>query len=79
MAGEKQHHPHPPNYKDPFTAGQMVGMLVMIDFIEENPSIPIEVLRKLKTVSADNVQGYFEKPTEDIFLMINNIVKEIKL
>ena len=68
-----------PNYKDPFTAGQMVGMLVMITFLEENETVPMEVLQRLKQVSATSIEEYFEKPTEDILLMIDNIVKEIKV
>lgn len=56
----------------------MVGMLVMLTFIESNEGIPIEVLEKLKEAAANNVQGYFQKPTEDIFLMINNMVEDIK-
>lgn len=64
--------------KDPFTAGQMIGMLVILTFIENNQGIPIEVLEKLKAISASNVEEYFEKPSEDIYLMVDNIVKEIK-
>lgn len=75
--------PHPqqtPNYKDPFTAGQMVGMLVMIQFIQDrDQDVPDEVLERLKMISATNIEEYFEKPTEDILLMIDNIVKEIKV
>lgn len=67
-----------PDLSDPFIAGQMVGMLVMLTFIESNEGIPIEVLEKLKEAAANNVQGYFQKPTEDIFLMINNMVEDIK-
>ncbi len=57
----------------------MVGMLVALTFIEQNDGIDASLLEKLKKVSADSVQEYFEKPTEDIFLMIDNIVKEIKI
>lgn len=66
------------NYKDPFSAGQMVGMLVALTFIEQNQGIEAPLLEKLKSIAADSVQEYFEKPSEDIFLMIDNIVKEIK-
>ncbi len=65
------------DFKDPFNAGQMVGMLVMITFIEQNRDISNDALQLLKSVAADNVQIYLDKPTEDIFLMIDNIVKEI--
>lgn len=79
MAGKVQPLSQKSNYKDPFTAGQMVGMLVMLTFVEQNDGIKVEILDRLKTVSAESLQEYFEKPTEDIFLMIDNIVKEIKV
>ena len=79
MAGKVQPLSSKINSKDPFTAGQMVGMLVALTFVEQNQGISIEVLEKIKQASADSVQEYFEKPTEDIFLMIDNIVKEIKI
>ena len=67
------------DFKDPFTAGQMVGMLVMLTFIEKNEGIPAVVLERLKQAAANNVQDYFKKPTEDIFLMVDNMVEEITL
>ena len=66
------------DFKDPFSAGQMVGILVMLTFIEKNKGIPEPVLRQLKSVAADNIQLFFDKPSEDIFLMIDNLVNEIK-
>lgn len=66
------------SYKDPFNAGQMIGMLTMVTFLEKNPEIPEDILDQLKTSIADNAQEYLEKPTEDIFLMIDDIVSEIK-
>lgn len=66
------------DFSDPFNAGQMVGMLVMLTFIEKNQGISADVLDQLKEVAANNAQEYFDKPTEDIHLMINNIVKDIE-
>lgn len=66
------------DFKDPFNAGQMVGMLVMLTFIEKNRGIPQEVLETIKTVAANNVQTYLDKPTEDIFLMVENLVNDIE-
>lgn len=77
MAGNPLRPTQPNDFKDPFNAGQMVGMLVMLTFIEKNKGIPIKVLQELKNVAANNVQQYFDKPTEDIYLMIDNIVKEM--
>lgn len=65
------------NFKDPFNAGQMVGMLVILAFIEKNGGITTEIIDQVKQTCANNVQPYFEKPVEDIFLMIDNMVKEI--
>lgn len=70
--------PHP-KYKDPFSAGQMVGMLVVLTSIEKNGGISQEVIDRLKMASADSVQEYFNKPTEDIFLMVDKLVEEINL
>lgn len=64
--------------KDPFVAGQMIGMLVILTFIENNQGIPVEILDQLKKVAATNAEVYFEKPAEDIHLMVENILKEIK-
>jgi len=66
------------DFKDPFNAGQMVGMLVMLTFIEQNNGIPKEMLEDLKQVTANNAQEFLEKPTEDIFLLVDNLVKEMK-
>jgi hypothetical protein len=62
---------------DPFNAGQMVGMLVMLTFIEKNKDIPENMLDELKQVTANNAQIYLQKPTEDIFLLVDNLVKEM--
>lgn len=69
--------PNPYDYNDPFTAGQMVGMLVVLTFIEQNNGIDAEALEKLKEVAATNAQTFLQKPTEDIYLMINDLVKEV--
>lgn len=65
------------NFKDPFNAGQMVGMLVVLTFIERNGGITQDIIEQVKQTCADNVQVFFDKPTEDIFLMIDNMVKDI--
>ena len=78
MDGKKQHQSLKNDYSDPFNAGQLVGMLVMLTFIEKNQGVPEQVLRQLRIATADNLQEYFDKPSEDIHLMINNIVKDMK-
>jgi len=66
------------DFTDPFDAGQLVGMLVMLKFIECNNGIEEDTLERLMTTTADTLQGYFERPSEDIHLIIDNLVKEIK-
>lgn len=78
MAGKTRRRLTNKDFSDPFNAGQMVGMLVMLTFIEQNQGIPKEMLEDLKQVTADNAQIYLQKPTEDIFLMVDNLVKEMK-
>lgn len=78
MAGNQQHLPKTRDFSDPFNAGQMVGMLVILTFIENNDGIPKEMLESLKQVTATNAQEYLQRPTEDVFLLVDNLVKEIK-
>lgn len=66
------------DFTDPFDAGQLVGMLVVLKFIECNKGIEEDILEQLITTTADALQGYFERPSEDIHLIIDNLVKEIK-
>lgn len=67
------------DFNDPFNAGQMVGMLVMVTFLEKNGPIPEEALDKLKWTCANNAAVFMDKPAEDLFLFIDNIVKDIKI
>lgn len=66
------------DFRDPFDAGQMVGILIMLSYIEKNNGIPKDMLEQIKRVSAENLQVYFEKPTEDVHLIIEDLVKDIK-
>lgn len=79
MAGNHKRPPTSKDFMDPFNAGQMVGMLVMLTFIEKNNGIPQTALDQIKNVAAANVQDYLQKPTEDIFLMVDNLVKDIEM
>lgn len=65
------------DFQDPFNAGQMVGMLVALKFVENNPDISEAALDKLRNIAAKNVEEYFERPAEDIHLMIDNLAKEL--
>jgi hypothetical protein len=77
MAGNQQLLLKNKDFKDPFNAGQMVGMLVMLTSIENNGGITQDVIDQIKHNCANNLEVYFEKPAEDIFLMIDNMVKDI--
>lgn len=79
MVGKTQHLPNnSKDFNDPFNAGQMIGMLVMLRFIETHQGIPQEVLDKLRWTCATNAEAYMEKPAEDIHLFIDNLVKEMQ-
>lgn len=67
------------DFTDPFNAGQMVGMLVMLTFIEKNNGIQEDMLEQIKAVAASNLQDFFQKPTEDIHLIVNDLVNEIEM
>ena len=49
----------------------------MLTFIENHGGIDEEIIYKIKHLAANNVQAYFQKPSEDIFLMVDKIVKEM--
>ena len=66
------------DFSDPFNAGQMVGMLVMVTFLETHKEIPMDTIDQLKWVCANNASVFLDKPAEDVFLMIDNIVKDMK-
>lgn len=68
----------PKDFKDPFNAGQMLGMLMMLTFLEKNPKMPPDGISQLKWACANNIQDFFDKPAEDIFLMVNSLVGEIE-
>ena len=63
---------------DPFGTGQIVGMLTILTFIENNNGINKDFLYKLKAACAEKISTDLEKPAEDIYLMIDELVKKIK-
>lgn len=65
------------DFKDPFAAGQLIGMLVMITFIEKNPDASEDMYLQIRSTVANNLQEFLGKPAEDINLMIDSIVSEI--
>jgi hypothetical protein len=75
MVGSKQ--PPKPNQEPPFVTGQYLGMLTILTFIEENNGIDKVFLYKLKEALASKTAENMEKPTEDIYLMVDDLVKNI--
>jgi hypothetical protein len=65
-------------FNDPFSIGQLIGMLVILTFIEKNNGIPKDFLEKLKTACAEKSSDFLEQPAEDIFLMVDSLVRDIK-
>lgn len=78
MTGKKIHPVLTNDFKDPFDVGQMVGLIVALTFIENNGGIKKDFLRHVKFTAAEKVQDFFDKPTEDIFLMIDDLVKQVE-
>jgi hypothetical protein len=65
------------DFNDPFTAGQMIGMLLVLTFLEKNGGMPDAILQQLKNITAEAAQEFFDRPTEDVFLMVDSLVKEM--
>lgn len=66
------------NLNDPFSVGQLVGMMVILTYIEENDGIPKDFLDQLKNSCAEKSADYLERPAEDVFLLVDNLVKDIQ-
>lgn len=66
------------DFSDPFNSGQMIGMLMMLTFLEKNPNIPPQGVSQLKWACANNVAPFFDKAPEDIFLMVDGLINEIE-
>lgn len=65
-------------FNDPFSVGQLIGMLVILTFIEKNGGIPKDYLEKIKAACADRSSEFLQQPTEDIFLMVDRLVDDIR-
>lgn len=78
MDGNKPRQANQKDFKDPFAAGQMIGMLTILVYLEEKGDIPKKMLDELKWVCAGNAQVFLDKPPEDIILMANKAMEEIR-
>lgn len=63
---------------DPFVIGQLIGMLVILTYIENNNGINKEFLGQLKMVCAEKSADGLEQPVEDMFLIVEELVKNLK-
>ncbi len=61
MAGKTLLPPNPKDFSDPFNAGQMVGMLTILMFIEKNKGINDKMIQDLKWTCAENASDFFWK------------------
>ena len=65
------------DYNNPYSAGQMIGMLFLIAVIERDDGIDKEFLQRLKTRCADKSADYFKKAPEDVLLMVEKMVGDL--
>ena len=67
---------------DEYGHGQMMGMLVAIQMYENADEIghrvPQTVVDKIKRIAANDLAGYLKKPEEDVMLLVEQRLKDIK-
>jgi len=72
----------PPKPSDDYGHGQMMGMLVVIQLFENardaGTTINEKVLENIKKIAAGDLAGYLDKPEEDVYLLVETQLKEIK-
>lgn len=67
----------PDDFNNPFNAGQMMGIITVLMFIENSGGISDDTLQRVKQTCADNLSIFLKNPSEDILMMIDNVVKEM--
>lgn len=67
--------PEPRSNKDPYTVGQYVGMMFVIQLVEDK-GVDKEFLNKLKVSCAEKSSEYLKKPPEDVLLMVDKSLKQ---
>lgn len=78
MAGSQQPLPSSNDWMHPFNAGQMLGMLTLMVYIEKNKGISQQSIEHLKNTTVRNLEPYLNKPSEDIYLLVDSLVEEVK-
>lgn len=72
----------PPQATDEYGHGQMMGMLVVIAMFERardaGQIIKPDVLADIKKIAVSDLSEYLDMPEEDVYLMIESQIKEVK-
>ena len=62
--------------------GQMMGMLVVIELFnkarENQATISQKMLDDISKIAVADLSEYLQKPEEDVYLMVDNELKEMK-
>lgn len=70
-----------PKPTDEYGHGQMMGMLVIIQMLEnareEGMGIRQEVFDKIKSIAGKDLAEYLDKPEEDVYLLVDKQLKEM--
>lgn len=64
---------------DPFSIGQLIGIMVILTFVENNDGITKDFLDQLKRTCAEKSADALGKLTEDVYLIVDDLVKNIKI
>lgn len=60
-------------------AGQLIGMMTILSYIERNGGITQDMIDRIKRKSASDLEKYFDCPYEDIILKLDNIMESKNL
>lgn len=70
-----------PEPTDDYGHGQMMGMLVIIQLIEEahaaGTTVRPETFDKIKRIAVSDLAEFLDKPEEDVHLLIETQLKEM--
>lgn len=71
----------PPKASTDYAQGQMMGMLVIIQMLENaidtKVKVPQEKLTTIKRVAVDSLSEYLQKPGEDVILLVDQVLRTI--
>lgn len=71
----------PPKITDDYGHGQMMGMLVIIQLLEnardDNKVVPGTMIQKIKDVASRDLAVYLDRHEEDVLLLVNEQIRTI--